>query len=499
MLFLPANMSFPGFNILNFRFGFATNSSSVHTLVFVSDNIKRIDLPGFMISTRGKARYLYFAVASSLKDDLDEVERFIKSTGNPTLINALNDNLTIPSAGNSGDFSPWWSGQLPFNFDGKTLCLEFFNDLSRILLQPDVALISYHDSCIPEYFDEEFRRNVSRGFSIEDFYSAVCRYNKDSRFWTIFDRETGNKIRGSFFPPEIYGQELLCDRPELADVKITNHCNFNCDFCYQNSSPRGRHAKTETVFRAIDALAELEVFEIAIGGGDPVDHPDFNKIVSYARDKGIIPNFSTRNLDFILSPAFPEIAELVGSIGYTITSLADLDKLENTINTVDRFSYRTSLFKVHIVENSLEIGDLMEVAKFCQINHLPIIFLGAKHIGRGNALKNRPWPNSFIEDLPRGQYEIDTQMASTSIEKWQKAGYNTGNVEIHEGLQSLYVDCCAQNVAKSSYQPETSKRIDFNCPNLSRKFQQFFLSHQPKIVTDEYMWLLNPDRKPHAK
>ncbi|MEW6711425.1 MAG: hypothetical protein AB1403_16490, partial [Candidatus Riflebacteria bacterium] len=155
MLFLPSNMNFPGLNILNFRFGFATNSSSVHTLVFVSDAIQKKDMPHFAISTKGKAIYLVSQVASFLNDN-NEAERFIKSTGNPALINALDDRISISTFWGCGvDFSPWWSGSFPFNYDGKTLCLEFFNDFSRIILQPDVAILDYSTYEPPDYFDEE--------------------------------------------------------------------------------------------------------------------------------------------------------------------------------------------------------------------------------------------------------------------------------------------------------------------------------------------------------
>ncbi|MEW6710048.1 MAG: radical SAM protein, partial [Candidatus Riflebacteria bacterium] len=304
-----------------------------------------------------------------------------------------------------------------------------------------------------------------------------------------------DKIRGSFFPIEIYGRELLCDRPELADVKITDHCSFNCEFCYQNSGPDGKHADTDKVFQAIDALAELEVFEIALGGGDPVDHPDFVKIVDYARKKGIIPNFSTRNLDFLYSQDFIEITEKIGSIGFTVTDVSDLKKLSDAQKFLCCLTdLKTPRIKVHIVENSLDYEDLKKVAEFFRDYRFRIIFLGVKEIGRGKVLKHRPWPENFIELLPKYPYEIDTQMAANSIEKWEKAGFNTSNVEIHEGLQSLYVDCCAQKIGKSSYQPETSKKINFSQPGLSRKFQRFFEKQQQKIITDENMWLLNPFR-----
>ena len=75
----------------------------------------------------------------------------------------------------------------------------------------------------------------------------------------------GTKIRQNnldYFEP---------DTIESADVKITNKCDRNCKFCYENSSMFGKHGD----ILSPSWLDKLHPYcELAIGGGNPLSHPD---------------------------------------------------------------------------------------------------------------------------------------------------------------------------------------------------------------------------------
>ena len=149
------------------------------------------------------------------------------------------------------------------------------------------------------------------GFHVD----IVCRKD-DGGFWTIFDRHTGNKVRVSFDRPGLNAQ---CDRassPELVDLKITDMCQHGCPYCYQDSGPNGVHAEEDMLFGMVDALSRLNVFELAIGGGEPTLHPKFDRLLEYCHDKGIAANFSTRSLDWMRNDARREaIVKNCGEIG----------------------------------------------------------------------------------------------------------------------------------------------------------------------------------------
>src|SRR5208337_1538607 len=80
--------------------------------------------------------------------------------------------------------------------------------------------------------------------------------------------------------------------PETVDISITDKCGFGCSYCYQDSQPgrdHGRKELVETVLKGFDQPP----YQIAIGGGEPTIHPDFEYILRMARELGTVPNYTT--------------------------------------------------------------------------------------------------------------------------------------------------------------------------------------------------------------
>lgn len=75
-----------------------------------------------------------------------------------------------------------------------------------------------------------------------------------------FDTKTGLQIRSGNWKPE---------SPELIDLKVTNKCYANCDFCYQDSIEGGKHADFEHVITKINQLKQ-KPFQIALGVASPL-------------------------------------------------------------------------------------------------------------------------------------------------------------------------------------------------------------------------------------
>lgn len=92
--------------------------------------------------------------------------------------------------------------------------------------------------------------------------------------------------------------------PEFYDVKITNYCTGKCPYCYQNSLP----AQVDKAHKEyMDAFDKIEMyfgsmtenqkpFQVAIGGGNPNEHPDFIPILSLFNCLGITPNYTTNGI-----------------------------------------------------------------------------------------------------------------------------------------------------------------------------------------------------------
>lgn len=83
--------------------------------------------------------------------------------------------------------------------------------------------------------------------------------------------------------------------PEFYDLKITNYCSWGCSYCYQNSVKEKHYEniiwKTEQLFAHM--TENQKPYQIAIGWGNPNEHPDFIKLLEYLDSIGIMPNYTT--------------------------------------------------------------------------------------------------------------------------------------------------------------------------------------------------------------
>ncbi|MBW6518691.1 MAG: radical SAM protein [ANME-2 cluster archaeon] len=65
--------------------------------------------------------------------------------------------------------------------------------------------------------------------------------------------------------------------------ELTNECNLSCKHCLVNAGKQEQNEMSlEEVKKIIDELAELKVFNITFGGGEPLIRDDFLDIVDYA-------------------------------------------------------------------------------------------------------------------------------------------------------------------------------------------------------------------------
>lgn len=74
----------------------------------------------------------------------------------------------------------------------------------------------------------------------------------------------------------------------------TYACDLQCVHCLSSSGRRDpRELSTEEMKAIVDQLAEMQVFYVNIGGGEPMLRPDFFELVEYCVEKGVGVKFST--------------------------------------------------------------------------------------------------------------------------------------------------------------------------------------------------------------
>lgn len=113
------------------------------------------------------------------------------------------------------------------------------------------------------------------------YYKNTRNYNKPSEIPHTFNTKT------HFGCPYDCG---LCPDHEqhscLTVVEVTDRCNLTCPTCYAGSSPvYGRHRTFEEVKAMLDAVVanEKEPDVVQLSGGEPTLHPEFFRILDYAK------------------------------------------------------------------------------------------------------------------------------------------------------------------------------------------------------------------------
>ncbi len=112
---------------------------------------------------------------------------------------------------------------------------------------------------------------------------------KNGNYTVYLDLVTGTKIRKNdlgFFE---------CDTVESMDIKITNSCDMGCPMCHENSVPNGKHADilSESFLDRLHPYCEL-----AIGGGNPLEHPDLEQFLQKCKERKHVPSMTINQVHF---------------------------------------------------------------------------------------------------------------------------------------------------------------------------------------------------------
>ena len=80
--------------------------------------------------------------------------------------------------------------------------------------------------------------------------------------------------------------------PILVQIVATRRCNLACAYCYEYDHS-SKPVPLEVLLQRIDRLASLGTSIITISGGEPLLHPDLERVVAYTRERGIIATVIT--------------------------------------------------------------------------------------------------------------------------------------------------------------------------------------------------------------
>lgn len=262
----------------------------------------------------------------------------------------------------------------------------------------------------------------------------------------------GTKIR------ETNDDEFIPAFSENMDIKICNRCSAGCKFCHEGSTPDGKLGDILNE-KFIDTLHPYQ--EVAIGGGNVLEHPDLIPFLEKLKERKVIANITVNQIHF------EQNQEL-------IRRMAD-DKLiyglgVSLVNPTNKFIELVKQYSnavIHVI-NGVVTADQLHVL---ENNNLKMLILGYKHLRRGNDYfaaehqkieENQKFLYSYLPELIRkfkvvsfdnlAIEQLDCKRLMTQ-EEWN---------EFYMGDDSeftYYIDMVERKFAKSSTAP-MDKRYD---------------------------------------
>lgn len=196
--------------------------------------------------------------------------------------------------------------------------------------------------------------------------------------------------------PAADGGLPVLSAPSLVDFQITDQCHLDCPHCYADSTSAGEHGRLQDILLGLEQVAEFGAFQVAIGGGEPLLHPQLDQILARCHQLGMVPNLTTSGLN-LSNYNLNLIKRYCGAVGVSLEGVEDefdayrksgFQRFRKVLARLAEWQIPTVL---QVTLNTDTFARLDSIVDFCrrQDNLYGVIFLAFKPVGRG-AVFGRP-------------------------------------------------------------------------------------------------------------
>ena len=358
--------------ILNLRIGYETNSSSSHSFVWLPEE-RSTELKDYPILNWFSREWRLLKTPEEIVGYiLTQAYQCLDKTYFGWLISTLVEDDIIRGALIKGD--PFIDHQSRWNLHGAQIILvKFFADLVKwIIKQKNLGVVIGNDEetgseyevkegiVTPE--EAEFIRyclSLERVKEFEPFFKERPTFvAKPGNYYTVIIP----------FYSEVIKMRLTFDNsppkplfPESIDLKITDYCDNGCWFCYEGSSENGEHCNFE-YFKTLVGYIGGYTLEIALGGGNPLKHPQFLDMIQFAKKNHVIPNFTTKDQDWLrFIKENIDKAELFKNLGIGI-SVSNLHTIKRILELDDAYELGFN-YTFHVINRIHDINEIRKLVK----------------------------------------------------------------------------------------------------------------------------------------
>ena len=249
--------------------------------------------------------------------------------------------------------------------------------------------------------------------------------------------------------------KLIPEYPDSMDVKITNKCNMMCQYCHENSLPNGKHGDIMNA-KFIETL--LPYTELAIGGGNPLEHPDLIPFLEKCKGLKLICNMTVNQKHFMEN--YDLLAKLIENnlIHGLGVSLTNPDQ-EHFIELIKQFPTAV----IHVINGVHSV----ETLKKLYDNNLKLLILGYKDFRRGENYHNTlvdTTKQALYNELPELVNHFDVvsfdNLALKQLEPKRLLTDEEWNMYYagEDGQMTMFIDLVENTYSTSSTTPEEERK-----------------------------------------
>lgn len=225
----------------------------------------------------------------------------------------------------------------------------------------------------------------------------IERVHPEQHYRTVFNQQTGFFVRKEDVGyPE---PSWAADGPELIDLSITNYCEKGCRFCYRETlRDDALFMSLEDVAEVVRQASECGTMQIALGGGNPNQHPRFVDVLRIIREHEIVPSYTT-NGDGLTDEILRATAEYCGAMAVSVYPPYDEARYEALLAKVKEYGITVNLHAI-IKSDTLDMWMrwLKEPPSFFKYVNA-IIFLNYKPVRGDDLAVAKEKVQSFFETV----------------------------------------------------------------------------------------------------
>lgn len=206
--------------------------------------------------------------------------------------------------------------------------------------------------------------------------------------------------------------------PEVLHISLTDACQQSCSGCFFSNQVPGqpnRYLAPERYRAVIEQAASVQVFQIALGGGEPLMHPRLVDFVAFATARGLVVNL-TSNAGLLT----PELAQSLRAAGLGQLQLS-LNGSVSEIHSQTRPGFEQVQKAIEICRREALRWGLNVLITRQNLNDLDAILRFAQQWGAYsvNILRPKPSPQDpewLSQNVPSA---TDNRTLTRILKRWQ--------------------------------------------------------------------------------